>query len=51
MVTTEENIMMTKESPLIDKMRQGHQIRTGHELVAHLESEDGELWRVVRECC
>lgn len=43
--------MMRKDSPLIEKMKLGHAINRGHELVAHLESEDGELWRVVRECC
>lgn len=43
--------MMTKDSPLIETMKLGHSLRKGHELVAHLESEDGETWRVVRECC
>ena len=40
-----------KSSLLIDKMAPGHLINRGHELVAHLESDDGVLWRVVRECC
>ncbi|QFG08191.1 hypothetical protein SEA_OTTERSTEDTS21_52 [Gordonia phage OtterstedtS21] len=36
---------------LYDSMRRGHLIRTGHRLQGHLESEDGEVWKVVRECC
>lgn len=40
-----------KSSPLIDKMAPGHLINRGHELVAHLESEDGVTWSIVRECC
>ncbi len=30
---------------------QGHLTRTGHTLDAHLESEDGEFWTLVRHCC
>ena len=43
--------MFMKYSPMIEKMRAGHLLNRGHELVAHLESEDGELWHLVRECC
>lgn len=32
-------------------MSLGHRRRTGHSLDAHLESEDGEMWQVVRDCC
>ena len=44
-------MLTQKSSPLLDKMAPGHLINRGHELVAHLESDDGILWHVVRECC
>ena len=44
-------MLTQKSSPLIEKMAPGHLINRGHELVAHLESTDGETWKVVRECC
>ena len=44
-------MLTQKSSPLIDKMAPGHLINRGHELVAHLESTDGETWKIVRECC
>ena len=44
-------MLTQKSSPLIDKMAPGHLANRGHELVAHLESETGEIWHVVRECC
>ena len=44
-------MLTQKSSPLLDKMALGHLINRGHELVAHLESTDGETWKIVRECC
>ncbi len=44
-------MLTQKSSPLIDKMAPGHLANRGHELVAHLESTDGETWKIVRECC
>lgn len=44
-------MLTQKSSPLLEKMAPGHLINRGHELVAHLESDDGILWHVVRECC
>ena len=32
-------------------MRAGHLIRTGHELVGRLVTDDGEMWRIERSCC
>lgn len=48
--------MDTMTKPLPDtKMNraqaQGHINRKGHALVAHLESNDGEFWTIVRHCC
>lgn len=47
--------MLTKEidydSSFYFGMTVGHCARTGHDLVAHLESSDGEIWTIVRECC
>lgn len=43
--------MPLPDTRLYRTMAAGHETRTGHELRAHLASEDGEIWRVVRECC
>jgi hypothetical protein len=38
--------------PMYRALRRGHELRKGHELAAHLESEDGgQLWTVVFDCC
>lgn len=48
---------MTETQPLPDvpmyrAMRKGHKIRKGHDLVAHLATDDGgETFRIVKECC
>jgi hypothetical protein len=39
------------DSPMYRTMRHGHQVRTGHELVAVLTSKDGDIWTVQRSCC
>ena len=40
-----------EDNRMTSAMARGHLKRTGHVLDAHLVSEDGELWQVVRDCC
>lgn len=44
-------VPITPTSKLDAAMMAGHYARTGHELVAHKESEDGALFTIVRKCC
>lgn len=40
-----------EHSPILDQMQKGHFMRKGHKLIAHLESDDGVIWHIVRDCC
>lgn len=38
-------------TPMWRAMRAGHKRRTGHDLVAHLDTDSDGASHIVRECC